>query len=284
MTTKTSMALLTEYGGDSSEDEVPGPRVSTKRTFREDSDPDSASPPQRLPVPAHFITKNEDEPKDDPALHEGRLRSFAHERGNWATFVYIPFEAKPGLLELCSYIKETMPSHLEVKISEDFHISLTKTVVLKYHWITPFMQSLKEHLGVFRKYLITARANSAFKNVCCRFIILLKGIKVYCNEERTRTFIGVQIKSGYDTLLSFVNVLDRCLNEFNLPCFYKDPSFHISIAWFIGDLQRDLEAYVAQVNNKFIELMDIYSEDNFYILAESIMCKSGNKYFQFVLS
>ncbi|XP_066155114.1 U6 snRNA phosphodiesterase 1 isoform X2 [Euwallacea fornicatus] len=267
MTTKTSMALLTEYGGDSSEDEVPGPRVSTKRTFREDSDPDSASPPQRLPVPAHFITKNEDEPKDDPALHEGRLRSFAHERGNWATFVYIPFEAKPGLLELCSYIKETMPSHLEVKISEDFHISLTKTVVLKYHWITPFMQSLKEHLGVFRK-----------------FIILLKGIKVYCNEERTRTFIGVQIKSGYDTLLSFVNVLDRCLNEFNLPCFYKDPSFHISIAWFIGDLQRDLEAYVAQVNNKFIELMDIYSEDNFYILAESIMCKSGNKYFQFVLS
>lgn len=27
---------------------------------------------------------------DNPTDHEGRLRSFAHERGNWATYVYIP--------------------------------------------------------------------------------------------------------------------------------------------------------------------------------------------------
>lgn len=27
---------------------------------------------------------------DDPNFHEGRIRSFPHERGNWATYVYIP--------------------------------------------------------------------------------------------------------------------------------------------------------------------------------------------------
>lgn len=26
---------------------------------------------------------------DDPAEHDGRVRSFKHERGNWATYVYI---------------------------------------------------------------------------------------------------------------------------------------------------------------------------------------------------
>jgi len=32
----------------------------------------------------------QDEAFDDPGLHEGRIRSFAHERGNWASLVYIP--------------------------------------------------------------------------------------------------------------------------------------------------------------------------------------------------
>jgi hypothetical protein len=27
---------------------------------------------------------------DSPAEHDGRIRSFPHERGNWATYVYIP--------------------------------------------------------------------------------------------------------------------------------------------------------------------------------------------------
>ena len=28
--------------------------------------------------------------EDDPLNHDGRVRSFKHERGNWATYVYIP--------------------------------------------------------------------------------------------------------------------------------------------------------------------------------------------------
>lgn len=29
---------------------------------------------------------------DDPNCHNGRVRTFAHERGNWATFVYVQCE------------------------------------------------------------------------------------------------------------------------------------------------------------------------------------------------
>ncbi|MBN3306802.1 DRC7 protein, partial [Amia calva] len=31
---------------------------------------------------------------EDPSKHEGRIRSFSHERGNWATYVYLPLEQK----------------------------------------------------------------------------------------------------------------------------------------------------------------------------------------------
>lgn len=30
---------------------------------------------------------------EDRSLHGGRIRSFKHERGNWATYVYIPCES-----------------------------------------------------------------------------------------------------------------------------------------------------------------------------------------------
>jgi len=31
-------------------------------------------------------------PKDEPDSHQGRSRLFEHERGNWATYVYVPCE------------------------------------------------------------------------------------------------------------------------------------------------------------------------------------------------
>lgn len=46
-------------------------------------------------------------------------------------------------------------------------------------------------------------------------------LSIYCNEEKTRTFIGLQIRSGHDTLLKIVQSLDSSLAEFNLPTFYQ---------------------------------------------------------------
>jgi len=48
---------------------------------------------QKLPVPGDILSmfggQNRPSVVDDPALHQGKIRSFAHERGNWASLVYI---------------------------------------------------------------------------------------------------------------------------------------------------------------------------------------------------
>jgi len=49
-----------------------------------------------LPVPSSILSMfgDKDKPcvRDDPAVHEGRVRSFAHDVGNWASLIYIPCE------------------------------------------------------------------------------------------------------------------------------------------------------------------------------------------------
>lgn len=32
------------------------------------------------------------QPNNDPTSHQGRVRLFEHERGNWATYIYVPCE------------------------------------------------------------------------------------------------------------------------------------------------------------------------------------------------
>ncbi|XP_071612571.1 U6 snRNA phosphodiesterase 1 isoform X4 [Heliangelus exortis] len=162
----------------------------------------------RLPVPADLPGGPEPEEtfRDDSSRHGGRVRGFPHERGNWATLVYLP----------------------------------------------------------------------------CRFFSVADQVKVYTNQNKTRTFIGLEVSTGHFQLLELVSEVDRVLEEFDLPTFYKDPSFHISLAWCIGDLSGRLEGQCLQ------ELQDIVDrfEDSAHLLRvhwEQIRCKSGNKYFSFPL-
>lgn len=98
---KNSLQLLCDYGNDEeSPDEDISAQVSTKRKFE-----DAVSKRYtvfnmfldfyhirifRLPLPD--CIKKLDDPSwlDNPSEHQGRIRSFKHERGNWATFVYVP--------------------------------------------------------------------------------------------------------------------------------------------------------------------------------------------------
>lgn len=99
------------------------------------------------------INSHEDEVIDDPSKHDGRIRSFKHERGNWATYVYIPIET--NLLEDIQDICLTnLPEKLNFKNSSELHISLTKTVVLQYHFIESFVDTLQTAIRNEERYLI----------------------------------------------------------------------------------------------------------------------------------
>lgn len=102
-----------------------------------------------------------------------------------------------------------------------FHISLTKTVILKHHWIESFIQSIKECIANIKRYLVLLYLRKMLYIFIFRFFVIFDSFKVYCNEERTRTFIGLQTVTAFDTLMKLVNTLNGCLGEFRLPEFYK---------------------------------------------------------------
>lgn len=40
----------------------------------------------------------------------------------------------------------TMLPNVPLVLADRFHISLTKTIVLRHHWIEPFVQTIKERI------------------------------------------------------------------------------------------------------------------------------------------
>lgn len=89
-------------------------------------------------------------------------------------------------------------------VLEEFHVSLTRTLVLKYHWIGSFVETVKN---------IAENSKS--------FTAELEKINIFCNEEKTRTFMGITIQSRTRSFEKVTEALDKALNEYNLPAFYK---------------------------------------------------------------
>ncbi|XP_056667755.1 U6 snRNA phosphodiesterase 1 isoform X2 [Monodelphis domestica] len=228
-------ALLVGYSSSSSsgseDEDEPGRRAEAEH--EKDGDSRCPPPPPRLPIPTSVLNMfpdSEDGVVDDIEKHGGRIRTFPHERGIWATHVWVPYEAREDFFDLLSLLmtqaRRVLPRLVKM---EDFHLSLSQSVVLRYHWISPFVQSLKKHLASFHRFLFTANQ-----------------VKVYTNQEKTRTFIGLEVTAGHAQFLDLVSEVDKVMEEFDLSTFYKEPSFHISLAWCVGDGRSKLQAQAIQ--------------------------------------
>ncbi|XP_061029483.1 U6 snRNA phosphodiesterase 1 isoform X1 [Eubalaena glacialis] len=263
-----SAAPLVGYSSSGSEDEAEaGARVrpGTGGCSRGQS----PLPSQKLPVPDSVLDMfpgAEERLADDSAKHGGRVRTFPHERGNWATHVYVPYEAREEFLDLLDVLLPHAQTYVSRLVRmEAFHLSLSQSVVLRHHWILPFVQALKDRVASFQRFCFTANR-----------------VKIYTNQEKTRTFVGLEVTSGHTQFLDLVSEVDRVMEEFDLTTFYQDPSFHISLAWCVGDARLQLEGQCLR------ELQEIVGEfeDSEMLLrahAEQIRCKSGNKFFSMPL-
>lgn len=223
----------------------------------------------RLPLPEsvrEMFRESEEEWINNSEEHGGRQRSFQHERGNWATYMYFPYDPEEGFLELLDEMIVAVGAHsIPLTLCEEFHISISKTVILRHHWIQPFIQSIRTGLTQFQK-----------------FFCLADKLRVYCNAEKTRTFLGMEISTGKTQLLELIKIVDQTMNEFNLCTFYKDPSFHVSLAWCVGDQTERLKRIcLSEVQG----LVDRHEDGPFHIRlnCRELRCKSGNKVFQFAL-
>ncbi|XP_059238265.1 U6 snRNA phosphodiesterase 1 isoform X2 [Mustela nigripes] len=238
----------------------------------------SPLPSQRLPVPdsvLHMFLDTEGEPEDDQEKHGGRVRTFPHERGNWATHVYVPYETREDFLDLLdmllAHAQTCVPRLVRM---EAFHVSLSQSVVLRHHWIIPFVQALKDRLASFQRFFFTANR-----------------VKIYTNQEKTRTFVGLEVTSGHPQFLDLVSEVDRVMEEFDLTTFYQDPSFHVSLAWCVGDARLPLEGRcLRELQLSFLifwwkNIVDEFEDPEMVLRAhaEQVRCKSGNKFFSMPL-
>uniref|UniRef100_A0A3Q3EU36 U6 snRNA phosphodiesterase n=1 Tax=Labrus bergylta TaxID=56723 RepID=A0A3Q3EU36_9LABR len=242
--------MLTAYSS-SSEEESEAPSttpqnspVSSKCQEEDDHSPQRKKPKMkeqvvetsvsRLPLPGCLLEMFPDEvdsQSEQSALHGGRIRSFKHERGNWATYVYLPHLPEEEFrLLLKEMLLVARGRGVVMTPQEEFHLSLSQTVALRHHWIQPFTQSLRAGLVH-----------------CKRFICSAGRLRIYCNAEGTRTFLGMEVSNGHAQLLDLVQVVDKTMAEFHLDPFYKDPSFHVSLAWCVGDLREQMKEGIQEL-------------------------------------
>ncbi|XP_041046764.1 U6 snRNA phosphodiesterase isoform X1 [Carcharodon carcharias] len=258
--------FLVNYSSSSEEEEV-GPAGAGPRLRAEGAVGGAEVKSQQLPVPESVMGmfKELEEELDDSIKHDGRIRSFPHQRGNWSTLVYLEYYPEEEFMELIDLLLTHLQVHkLPMARLAEFHISLSQTVVLRYHWINIFVESLKEKMSFFD-----------------RFYCVSDKVKIYVNQEKTRTFLGLEVSAGSNYLLEMVNEVDKSMKEFNLKTYHKKPSFHISVAWCLGDATAELEKHQQELQ----AIVDRF-EDSARILqmfADQVRCKTGNKIFSFQL-
>ncbi|XP_046382788.1 U6 snRNA phosphodiesterase [Ischnura elegans] len=272
---KGSLSLLLEYDDeDSSDEEVPGPKVSTKRVLKNDGSGvarknlKTSESNGRLPLPvgiSSLFSSSSPAHVDDPNLHDGRVRSFPHERGNWSTYVFVPYVPSLVINSLSDVLVALMEPEVLLKRVEDLHVSVTRTVILRHHWIDPFVDSVQKSLIGFPSFSL------GFGN-----------LEVFTNEEKTRTFIGFTVDIGGDKLSRITQEMDKCLEDFKLPPFYSNPAFHLSIVWCLGDKTKEIKERMPSVELVHQQFLKAHPSE-WHTEINQVDCKCGNKLYSFPL-
>ncbi|XP_068965865.1 U6 snRNA phosphodiesterase 1 isoform X1 [Bombus flavifrons] len=251
----SGLDLLSTYASDSEEDEINDNSKSEENS-------------KRLPLPRSITAwkgvPHHEEVDDNPLQHEGRVRSFKHERGNWATLIYIDYEPSEDMLSWMFSVLGEVPVKCNI-FSEQFHISLSRTLILKFHWIESFVEETKklcEQTDQFNLELLNVRA--------------------YTNEEKTRTFLGLECIDCKGVLGHFVKNVNKLLAEYDLPAFYEDSSYHVSFLWCLGNELSVLNDQAHFLTIKLNQFLIEHAEAR-YINVSKIYLKIGNKLYVFKL-
>lgn len=163
-------------------------------------------------------------------------------------------KVKIAITELCAVNHGLHPV-------EPTHVSLSKTFILKYHWIENFFDSLR---NLFAKP----------EDSTSQFILSFSSVVYFSNEEKTRYFACLSASDCYHNILnSAIRKVDCALKEFKLPVYYEEPSFHCSILWKLEDFTQEEKRQITSKLNYLIE----YHQDAIGVCVDKIFCKTGNK-------
>nr|XP_002131286.1 U6 snRNA phosphodiesterase-like [Ciona intestinalis] len=257
-----SLEMLGEYSSSSDEESISISKTNT-----------ASSQKSKLVVPDAIcaLYATEQTEHNDPTKHQGRVRSFQHVKGNWATFLYIPYP-NPHCNELRSYVEDLLQfqglDHW--KIVDDFHLSVSRTSAIPHHFIEPLVEGIQ---GCAQKL------SPVILNFSC-------DLKFYVNDEKTRSFCGFEVTSPFilAKLQTLVDHINKPLKDYKCDSYYENPSFHISISWTLGNIfeqnwKKQLEIFQTHWSEVFIESPELFSFE-----ANNLVCKCGNRLFTFEIS
>ncbi|XP_003746611.1 U6 snRNA phosphodiesterase [Galendromus occidentalis] len=177
---------------------------------------------------------------DEPEKHGGRRRAFEHEQGVWASHFFVQTCDKEYMDDVQKIACDTVP-FLRRSDTAQSHISLSKTLKCRYHWIKPLYSYVRQGIQTRKPFLVS-----------------FSRFSVYENEEKNTCFLALDADIGANDLKDLSGRVDNALDHFNLPHFYHQPRFHVSIGWVpmhrkndllksLADLQRELDDYCLSV-------------------------------------
>ena len=234
------------YSSDSSDDDTAQKKVKTV--------------PCKVPLPPSIGLMFEGaEVRDDPSQLGGRTRSFQHLRGNWVSHIYIQLSQVEVLEKVTKDILDKL-IELQFESLKEFHLSLSRTLPVPYHWIQPLINSLK-----------------SLSDTTNPFIITFNGLKLLPNDDKTRHFVTSLVDRGIVNLSSLVGKIDTILSEYKLPIFYFPPSFHTSLLWSVTSCPDATGVVVKKLWHEVAE--EVLSGVEFEV--EAINFKTGHKIYTF---
>ncbi|KAF5338919.1 hypothetical protein D9611_008678 [Ephemerocybe angulata] len=163
-------------------------------------------------------------PVDNPALHQGRTRNVPHVEGQYAAHVYVSItlrESSP-LYQLVKDVfhdaKKQVPSLQEISKLDtgryELHISLSRPIFLRAHQREELRQAVRN----------VTREQAPFTVSFASFSELV-------NDEKTRTFLAIEIGAGHNELKTLSDALAPALQAIRQKGYYEKPRFHASVAW-----------------------------------------------------
>ncbi|KAI0711660.1 hypothetical protein C8Q76DRAFT_769439 [Earliella scabrosa] len=206
---------------------------------QEDTPPPPPPKKRKLPsLSAHLLP---DIPKDNPALHQGRRRTVPHVDGQFAAYVYVPvfLPKRSRLFKLLTRVftaaKCDVPTLHPIGFSEDVMKSSESTGDLDD-------ESVELHLSLTRPTYLRAHQREEFKRAVQavarskhRFSASFATLSELTNDERTRTFLTLEVGAGHDDFKALSDALTPTLRSIHQKEFYEEPRFHVSIAWALLD-------------------------------------------------
>lgn len=268
------------------------------------------TPPQiaQLPAPTSLFP-NSSSHNQHPTDHQGRIRSFPHVEGNYATHVYISLPIdKHHHSTLCKHIDELihytasrMPGVKPIIDSNtaidsksqpfSYHISLSKTAPLRISQIQSLVHTLKQKLRKIDPFTVYIHDKP----------------RIFLNEDATRTFLALPAtcsaahhhdndsittnaqssNCNEDSLLKAMQICSQAFVLHGLPKYYDKPEPHVSIAWALHDTRHEFRSLVdtfhvdnhgGQTATIHLNGNKITSEKSLGVYREfTICCKVGQK-------